>query len=46
MWDQIDENISNTMGIPKGQAFQHAVEQRSAMKKPPVHRPNHFKNPR
>ncbi|KAJ6137337.1 benzoate 4-monooxygenase cytochrome P450 [Penicillium samsonianum] len=22
------------MGIPKGQAFQHAVEQRSAMKKP------------
>ncbi|KAJ5385610.1 acetoin reductase [Penicillium concentricum] len=34
MWDEIDDKISNTMGIPKGQAFQHAVEQRSAMKKP------------
>lgn len=36
MWDQIDDTLSNVMGVPKGVAFQKAVESRAAMKKPQV----------
>ncbi|OQE45106.1 hypothetical protein PENCOP_c002G05176 [Penicillium coprophilum] len=34
MWDQIDDNFSNVHGVPKGHAFEQAVQSRSAMKKP------------
>ncbi|KAJ5937113.1 acetoin reductase [Penicillium verhagenii] len=34
MWDEIDDSYSSALGIPKGEAFRMAVEQRAAMKKP------------
>ncbi|CAI7619697.1 unnamed protein product [Penicillium crustosum] len=34
MWDQIDDNFSSVHGVPKGHAFEQAVQSRSAMKKP------------